>query len=312
METMKAIRIHSYGGRDVLVHEDAPVPEIGSDEILVKVQAAGVNPIDWKVREGYAKDFLRHRLPLIPGWDVSGTVAEAGSAVKTFKTGDEVFAFLDLNRGGGYAEYVVVKESEAAFKPASLDHYQAAAVPLAALTAWQSLFDIAGLGAGQRVLIHAAAGGVGHFAVQFARWGDAHAIGTASAPNHDFLLSIGAHEVIDYTRVAFAEVVREVDVVLDTLGGSAREQSWGVLKKNGILVTTLPPAPLREAEKHGMRAADMLVRPDGGQLGEIGELIDGGHVRPVIQEVLPLVRADRAQEISQAGHVRGKIVLSMV
>jgi NADPH:quinone reductase-like Zn-dependent oxidoreductase len=307
--TMKAIRIHSYGGNEVLSYEKATVPEIAGDELLVRVHGAGVNPIDWKVREGYAKDFLNYNLPLTLGWDVSGTVEATGAEVRLFSPGDEVFAFIDLSRGGGYAEFAAVKESEAAFKPRSLNHLQAAAVPLAALTAWQALFDIARISEGQRILIHAAAGGVGHFAVQLAGWRNAHTVCTASAHNHDFLREIGAHELIDYTKTPFETAIKDVDVVLDTMAGEIRARSWKVLKKGGLLVTTLPPAPTKEAEEHHVKAADILVRPSSKQLGEIAELIDSGHVCPALQETFPLEQAAQALDRSKAGHTCGKIVL---
>lgn len=311
MKTMKAVRIHAYGGKEALVYEDAPLPEIAGDEMLVRVRAAGINPIDWKVRDGYARDFLNFTLPFIPGWDIAGTVEKIGAKVTRFHPGDKIFAFIDLRRGGGYAEFAAVKEGEASFQPRALDPIKAAAVPLAALTAWQALFDIARLEAGQKVLIHAAAGGVGHFAVQFAAWRNAHTICTASARHHDFLNDIGAHEIIDYTKTPFEAVAKDVDVVLDTMSGDTRQRSWTVLKKGGILVTTLPPSPDQEAEKYGVRAAAMLVHPNSNQLAEIAELIDSERVHPSLQEVLPLMQADRAQKISRTGHTRGKIVLSV-
>lgn len=312
MANMKAIRIHSYGGPDVLAYEDIPRPKIAPDELLLRVKAAGVNPVDWKTREGYLKDLLHHQLPFTPGWDVSGTVEEVGPQVATYAVGDSLYAFIDLARGGGYAEFCAVKSTEAAFTPQSLDHIETAAVPLAALTAWQSLFELAGLQAGQRVLIHAAAGGVGHYAVQLAKWAGAHVIGTASQQNHDFLRELGAHDVIDYTTSRFEDIVHDVDVVFDTIGGDTRERSWKVLKKGGILVTTLPPAPSEEITKaHGARAAAVLVQPNGQQLGEIAELIDSGHVKPHMHTVLPLSEAMRAHQLSASGHVRGKIVLKV-
>ncbi len=310
MATMKAIRIHSYGGTEVLTYEDIPIPQITEDEMLVRVYAAGINPVDWKVRQGYLKDFLSHSLPFVPGWDVAGVVDQTGPKVSAFSRGHGVYAFIDLGRNGGYAEFCVVKPSEAAFKPQTLDYTQAAAVPLAALTAWQALFDLANLQSGQKVLIHGAAGGVGHFAVQFAKWAGAHIVGTASRTNHEFLLQIGAHECIDYNTTRFEKVAHDIDVVLDTISGETRERSWQVLKKGGILVTTLPPLPPEKTiDAYGVKAAAMLVQPNSAQLGEIAELIDSGHVIPHVQTVLPLQDAARGHALSEAGHVRGKIVL---
>src|SRR6266481_1263893 len=208
-QTMKAIRIHNYGGPEVLHYEDAPRPEPQAGEVLVRVHAAGVNPIDWKVREGHMKDFWPHKLPLILGWDVSGTVEKVGprpAAAGRFKKGDEVYSLPDPTRNGAYADYIVVRESDLALKPNSLHHIRAAAVPLAALTAWQSLFDTAQLQPGQRVLIHAASGGVGHFAVQLAKWKGARFFATASTKNQDLLRELGVDNAIDYTQQQFEDV----------------------------------------------------------------------------------------------------------
>ena len=309
METMKSVRIHTYGGPEVLVYEDAPRPTPGTGEVLIRVHAAGVNPVDWKVREGYVKQWINHSLPLIPGWDVSGVVEAAGAGAGRLKKGNEVYSRPDISRDGAYAQYIVVQESEVAIKPKSLDHIHAAAIPLAALTAWQALFDAAGLGAGQKVLIHAAAGGVGSFAVQLAKWKGAHVIGTASKRNHDFLRTLGADETIDYTATRFEDAVRNVDVVLDTMGGDTQKRSWKVLRKGGILVSILAAPPPEEAAAHGVRQAYTFVQPNAAQLVEIAKLADSGKLRPVVETVLPLSEARRAQELSQAGHVRGKIVL---
>jgi len=236
---MKAIRIHNYGGPEVLQYEDAPRPEPQAGEVLVRVHAAGVNPIDWKVREGHMKDFWPHKFPLILGWDVSGTVEEVGSgpaAEGRFKIGDEVYSLPDPTRNGAYADYIVVREPELALKPNSLHHIRAAAVPLAALTAWQSLFDTAQLQPGQRVLIHAGSGGVGHFAVQLAKWKGAYVFATASTKNQDLLRELGVDEPIDYTQQRFEDIARKIDIVLDTLGDETQERSWSVLKKGGVLV----------------------------------------------------------------------------
>lgn len=309
MATMKAVRVHTYGGAEKMIPEEVKRPVIGDDELLVRVHAAGVNPVDWKVREGYLHDFLGLRLPFIPGYDLSGVVEETGAAVEDFQPGDPVFALLNLSRPGAYAEYAVVKDAEAVSKPDSLNHAQAAAVPLAALTAWQCLFDMAGLQSGQKVLIHAAAGGVGHFAVQLARWVGAHVIATASAANLDFLRRIGAHQVIDYHTVRFEKLTGEVDVVLDLLSGETRERSWPLLRKHGILVTTLPPEPEAEVlARYQVRGAAMLVKPDSLQLGEIAQLIDSGRLRPEVK-AFPFAQFREANQQSQTGHVRGKLVL---
>jgi NADPH:quinone reductase-like Zn-dependent oxidoreductase len=308
-QTMKAIRIHNYGRPEVLQYEDAPRPKPQVGEVLVRVHAAGVNPIDWKVREGEMKDIWPHTFPLILGWDLSGVVEELGKGVSQFKIGDDVYGLPDPTRGGANADYIVVRESELALKPKSLHHIRAAAVPLAALTAWQSLFDAAQLQPEQRVLIHGAAGGVGHFAVQLAKWKGAQVIGTASAKNHEMLYELGADELIDYTQQRFEDVARNIDIVLDTIGDETQERSWSVLKRGGILVSLIQPPSEDKAKKLGVRAAIVASHPNGEQLAEISKIIDAGKLAPVIDRILPLSEARRAHELSQSGHTHGKIVL---
>ena len=312
MTTMKSVRMHEYGGPEVLKYEDAPRPEPAGGEVLVRVHAAAINPVDWKVRAGYLKGFLDYTLPLIPGWDLSGVVDAIGAGVTDWKKGDAVYARPDLSRNGAYAEYIAVKASELGHKPKSLDHVHASAIPLAALTAWQALFDAAGLQAGQKVLVHAAAGGVGTFAVQLAKWKGAHVIGTASEKNHAFLKELGADETIDYNKAKFEEVVRGVDVVLDSMAGETRDRSWQVLKKGGILVTILGQPSAEDAAKHGVRGAGVFVQPNRTELEEIAKLVDSGKLRPIIETVLPLAEAARAHEMNQTLHTRGKIVLRVV
>jgi NADPH:quinone reductase-like Zn-dependent oxidoreductase len=312
MEIMKAVRIHKYGGPEVLVYEDVPRPEPGPGEVLVRVEAAGVNPVDWKVREGYLKEMLDHSLPLVMGWDVSGVVAATGPGVTRFTVGDEVFSRPDLLRDGTYAEYVVIRESEVAFKPKSLDHLHAAAIPLAGITAWKSLIETANLAPGQRVLIHGAAGGVGSYAVQLAKCRGAHVIATASLYNHDYLHGLGADEMIDYRSARFEEMIDKVDAVFDTIGGDTQERSWQILKQGGILVSIISPPSAETAAAHGVRQAFVFIQPDAAVLAELAELVDAEKLRPCLEEVLPLSEARRAQELSQRGHVRGKIVLKIV
>src|SRR5258705_10320017 len=265
-QTMKAIRIHRYGGPEVLQYENAPRPKPQDDEVLVRVHAAGVNPIDWKVREGHMKDFWPHKFPLILGWDLSGVVEELGRGVSRFKIGDEVYSIPDPTRNGAYADYIVVRESELALKPNSLHHIRAAAVPLAALTAWQSLFDTAQLQPGQRVLIHAGSGGVGHLAVQLAKWKGAYVFATASTKNQDLLRQLGVDKAIDYTQQRFEDVARNIDIVLDTIGGETQERSWSVLKKDGVLVSLVQPLHEEKAKKLGVGAAIIAAQPIDEQL----------------------------------------------
>ena len=306
---MKAIRIHEYGGPEVLRYEDVEVPTPAAGELLIKVQAASVNPLDWKTREGYLKGLFPHTLPFILGWDASGVVEAVGSGVTKFKQGDEVYA--RTNRDGTYAEYAIVTETEAALKPKSVDHIKAAAIPLAALTAWQALFEKAQLAAGQRILIHGASGGVGSFAVQFAKWKGAQVIGTASAKNQALLRELGTNEPIDYGKTRFDDVVRGVEVVFDAVGGDTQERSWKVLNKGGILVSIVAPPPAELAAKYGVRAEMLGVEASSDQLEEIARLVDSGHVKPVVENVFALAQARRAHELIATGHTRGKIVLNI-
>ncbi len=312
MKLMRSVCIYEYGGPEVLTYEDAPRPHPGAGEVLVRVHAAAINPVDWKIREGHLKEMLHHALPLILGWDVSGVVDALGTGVTRLKAGDEVFSRPDISRDGAYAEFIVIKESEVALKPRSLDHIHAAALPLAGLTAWQTLFDAGGLSAGQRVLIHAAAGGVGSLAVQLAKWKGAHVIGTASERNHDFLRKLGVDQVVDYERERFEDVVQPVDLVLDTQGGDTQERSWKALKRGGILVSIVSPPSAEAAAAHGVRRAFVFTKPDSAQLGEIARLADAEKLKAVVETILPLSDATRGQELSKGGRTRGKIVLRVI
>ena len=309
---MKAVCIYGYGGPEVLSYEDAPRPHPGHGEVLVRVHAAGINPVDWKIRQGELKEQLHYLFPLILGWDVSGVVEAAGTGTMRLKAGDEVFSRPDIARDGAYAEYIVMRESEVALKPRSLDHIHAAALPLSGLTGWQSLFDAGGLAAGQRVLIHAAAGGVGHLAVQLAKWKGAHVIGTASERNHDFVRQLGADQIIDYDTERFEEVVQPVDVVFDTVGGDVQERSWQVLKPGGILVSIIQPPSAETAKAHGVRQAFVFTQPNAAQLAEIAQLADAEKLKVIVETILPLSDATRGQELSERGHGRGKIVLRVI
>lgn len=319
-KTMKAVRIHRYGGPRVLTYEDAPQPEPKEDELLIRVHAAGVNPADWQIRSG--KRFkLKKPFSLILGGDLSGVVEVAGSSAAHFKVGDAVFGTADIRKGGAYAEYVTVRATSIAHKPRSLDHIQAAAMPVVSLTAWQALFDEAKLSAGQTVLIHAAAGGVGHIAVQLAKWKGAYVIGTASGPNENFLRKIGVDEFVNYRTTKFENVVRDVDVVLESINrdinveaiaGGTLERSWGVLKKNGVLVSICAAPSSKTAAAHGVRGKYIGMQPNTAQLTQIANLVDAGHVKPIINTVLPLKEARQVHQLSQKGHTRGKIVLRVI
>jgi NADPH:quinone reductase-like Zn-dependent oxidoreductase len=306
---MNAIRIHNYGGPEVLLYEQAPRPRLKKGEVLIRVHAAGINPLDRKVRAGELKKIIQHKLPLIPGWDVSGVVEEVGAGVSQFKRGNEVFAMADPMRDGAYADYIAVREAMVAMKPKSLHHVRAAAAPVSALTAWRSLFDLGHLQSGQRVLVHGGGGGVGHFAVQLAKWKGAYVLATASTKNQELLRKLGADETIDYTSEKFENVVNKVDIVLDTIGGETQERSWGVLKQGGALISLVQPPSAEKAKQFGVRGMMCSVQPDGVQLSNIAKLIDSARLRPTIDRILPLSEARRAHELSQNGHTHGKIVL---
>jgi NADPH:quinone reductase-like Zn-dependent oxidoreductase len=310
--TMRAIRQDVLGGPEVLHEVEIERPEPSFSQILVKVRAAGVNPTDWGHR---AHGVFLGPPPFILGWDVSGTVEATGFGVTLFKPGDEVFGMLQYPFGvGSHAEYAVGPARAFAAKPANIDHVQAGALPLAALTAWQALSDTAHLEPGQRVLIHAAAGGVGHLAVQIAKARGAYVIGTASASNHDLVRSLGADELIDYTTTDFRAAVEHVDVVLDPISGDYSARSLRVLRPGGILVSLLPFAPEipAEAARLGVRAEVMLVEHDHQGMTAIADLVTEGRLRPVIAATFRLADAAKAHELGETRHVAGKLVLTML
>jgi NADPH:quinone reductase-like Zn-dependent oxidoreductase len=309
---MKAVRIHQFGGLDTLTYEDAPIPNVASNEVLIRVHAAGVNPVDWKVREGHVSKYFQHSLPLILGWDVSGVVEQVGADVSRFQPGDEVYGNPSVLRDGAYAEYITVSQDAIALKPKTLSHVEAASLPIAAMTAWQALFDVAGLTPGQKVLIHAAAGGVGIFAVQFAHLKGAYVIGTASERNQSFLQELGIDECVDYQKVRFEDVVQGVDVVLDTVGNDTQQRSWQVLKPGGFLVSIVGLQSEDDAAQHGVRASSFLTQQNAMQLTEIAQLVDAGKVKTIIDQIFLLADAREAQALIQQGRTRGKIVLRVV
>ena len=306
---MKAIVVHEYGGPEVLKYEDAPRPEPKENEVLVRVIACGVNPADPLIVSGrYAKEFGTY-LPLIPGYDVAGVVEKTGAKVTKLKAGASVYGYALF--GGGWAEYAVLAENEAAIKPKSLSFVEAAAVPLAALTAWQALIDVAQLSAGQTALIHGGSGGVGSFAVQIAKARGARVITTASTPNQDLLKQLGADVTIDYTKTKFEEVAKEVDVVLDPVGRDTLARSYAVVKKGGIIATLVARCDQAQLDKYGIRGASIAVKPDANELAEITKLIEEKKIKPVVTQVLPLSDAGKAHQQAATRHTRGKIVLKI-
>jgi NADPH:quinone reductase-like Zn-dependent oxidoreductase len=298
---MKAVVIHETGGPEVLQVEEIDKPEPGEGEVLIKVHAAAVNPIDWKMRREGAEGF-----PVILGFDVSGTVDL--SRAPDFAEGDEVFGRAS---SGGYAEFAIASPAAIAQKPAGISHEQAAAIPVAGGTAWEGLFDVGGLESGQTALIAGAAGGVGHFAVQFAKHAGARVIGIGSSRNREFVLDLGADEYVDYTEQDVAEVVSDVDVAFDTVGGKTTETLVPTLREGGILVTIAAAPPEEAAQARGVRAELFSGRGDVEQLARIAELVASGEVRGELAEVLPLDEVQRAHELSESGHTRGKIVLTL-
>jgi NADPH:quinone reductase-like Zn-dependent oxidoreductase len=307
--TMKAIVIHEYGGPGVLKYEDIPRPEPKDDQLLIRVIAAGVNPVDGMIRSG---TFNGNRaFPIILGGDVAGVVEKVGSKVTKFKAGDPVFAYLSLNNSGGYAQYALVTEREAAPKPKSLTYVEAAAVPIVAMTAWQALVDTAKLSADQTILIHGGSGGVGSFAIQIAKARGAKVIATASTANQDFLKQLGADVAIDYTKQKFEDVAKDVDVVLDSIGRDTLARSYGVVKKGGIIVSLVARPKESELEKHGIRGTALNVEPSSQELAEIGKLIDDKKIKVIVSQTFPLSEAMKAQEQVATGHTRGKIVLKV-
>jgi NADPH:quinone reductase-like Zn-dependent oxidoreductase len=308
---MKVIRYHDYGGPEVMKYEEAPKPAPADDQILVRAHAMSVNPVDWKIREGHVRQRFNLPMPATPGGDLSGVVEQVGKNGAGFKVGDEVFALIGL--WGAYAEYVCIKPAMAALKPKSMDHVHAASVPLAALTAWQGLTEKAQLKAGQKVLVQAAAGGVGQFAVQLAKTLGATVVGTCSPANNEFVKNLGASATIDYHTDFYAANKAQFDVVLDCIGGEVAILSLGLLKPNGILVGVAPPndKTTAAAAAAGVRAIGVMVRPDGAQLAEIGRLIDAGKVKSEIAKVFALADAGKAHDLIKTGHTRGKIVLKV-
>ncbi|MDP9799893.1 NADPH:quinone reductase-like Zn-dependent oxidoreductase [Catenuloplanes nepalensis] len=327
---MKAIRLHEHGGPEVLRYEDVPTPEPKPGEVLVRVHAAGVNPPDWYVRDGMTtmpgETETTFAFPMTPGTDVSGVVE---SAAGDFAAGDEVFGMVRFPSftGGGYAEYITAPTADLARKPAGLDHVRAAGVPMAALTAWQYLIEPGHdhpspfqarphrpvpIGQGTTVLVNGAAGGVGHFAVQLAKWQGARVIAVASGGHEEFLRELGADEFIDYTRARPAEVARDLDLVLDTVGGPAGREFLGTLKPGGALFPVFyAEFDADEVARHGVTVSAAQVRSNGAQLAELGRLLADGTVRVAIDSTCPLAEARAAHERAARGHLRGKIVLTV-
>ncbi|MEH2364861.1 NADP-dependent oxidoreductase [Nostoc sp.] len=304
---MKAIVIKAYGNDDVLNYADVERPKAKADEVLVKVHVAGVNPVDWKIRNGLGER-LGLKLPIVLGGEIAGTIERIGDDVSGFKEGDAVYGIIG---SGGFAEYAIAKMGDIAAKPRSLDFENTAAIPLGALTAWQALFDLAQLSSGQRILITGASGGVGSLAVQLAKAKGAYVIGTASGRNEDFVRNLGADEFVDYTKQNFEAVVKDVDVVFDAVGGDTFEKAFKTLKKGGFLVTSVAFPSEEKAQEFGVKAARVQCKPNVDQLAAISALVDEGRLKAHVATVLPLVEVKKAFQLSESGRTRGKIVLQI-
>ena len=304
---MRAVVAHEYGAPDVLKIEQVQRPEPNDDEALVRVIASSVNPADPLTLSGkYAKEFGTH-LPLIPGYDIAGVVEKTGANVTKLRIGDAIYGYPTF--GGGWADYVTVKEWEVAAKPKSLSFAEASAVPMGALTAWQALVDVAKLQPGQTILVHGGSGGVGSFAVQIAKARGARVIATASTANQDVLKQLGADVAVDYTKTKFEDVAKDVDAVLDPVGKDTLARSYGVVKKGGIVMSLVARPDPAELQKHGIRGAAISVHADADDLTEIAQLVDAGKIKPIVTEVLPLGDAVKAQQQAATHHTRGKVVL---
>jgi NADPH:quinone reductase-like Zn-dependent oxidoreductase len=307
---MKAVRIHAFGGREVLELNDIAIPEAKQGEVLIKIHAASVNPVDWKIRQGYLQPLLNHALPLTMGWDVSGEVVAVGGGVIHLKVGDEVYSRPNIANNGSYAEYMTASAEEVALKPKSLTWQEAAGVPLAGLTAWQGLYELADIEAGEQVLIHGGSGAVGQFAIQLAKLRGATVYTTTSARNTDLVLSLGADHAIDYQQVDFSEL-RDMDVVLDTIGGEVQDKSWKTIKPGGRLLSIVQTPDEAVAASHGVTASFYFIEPDRSQLEEMAGLADAGKLVVNIDSEFSLDKVADAHKRSESGRAQGKIIINV-
>jgi NADPH:quinone reductase-like Zn-dependent oxidoreductase len=306
---MKATVLQEYGAPEVLKLQEVPRPGPKDDDVLVRVIAAGVNPVDAYVRRGRFTRRAVDKRPMIIGYDVAGVVEKIGAKVTRFKAGDAVYAYLSIMRGGGYAEFAIAREGEMALKPKNVDFEKAAAVPLAATTAWQALIDEAKIDRGQTVLIHGGSGGVGHFAVQIAKARGAKVIATASSANQDLLKQLGVDQLIDYTTTKFQDVVKDVDVVLNCVRADTLPASYGVVKKGGAIVSITSDPDSAECEKRGIRCSGVMAHPDANVLDELTKLIEAHKITPIVSQTFSLADAAKAHQQIESRHTRGKIVL---
>ncbi|MGM7701590.1 NADP-dependent oxidoreductase [Pseudalkalibacillus sp. Hm43] len=310
---MKAIVIDQYGGKETLKEREVERPTINDEQVLVEIHATSINPIDWKVREGYLKDMLPFEFPLILGWDAAGVIVEKGKNVTGFNVGDRVFTRPATTNQGTYAEYVPVEENLLAHMPEEMSFEEAASIPLAGLTAWQCLVDFGKIKENDKVLIHAGAGGVGNFAIQIAKSYGAYVATTASEKNHEFLKSLGADQVIDYKHADFSDILQDFDLVLDSIGGEVQSKSYEVLKENGKLVSIVQPPNEDEANEHKVEAGFVWLEPNGDQLQKLAELYKAGQLKPIIGEAFDFTEENlqEAHALSETHHAKGKIVIKV-
>jgi NADPH:quinone reductase-like Zn-dependent oxidoreductase len=308
---MKAVVMNEYGGPEVLKYQDAPKPEPKDDEILVRVIAAAVNPVDTYVRQGMFGKRALNNGPAILGYDIAGIVDKTGANAKRFKKGDAVYCYLSVMRGGGYAEFAIAKESETSLKPKNISFDEAAAVPLAATTAWQALIDSAKIGKGQTVLIHGGSGGVGSFAIQIAKAHGAKVIATASTAHQSLLKQLGVDQPIDYTTTKFEDVVKDVDVVLNCVRADALGRSYAVVKEDGIIVSITDEPDQNECSKRSLQCSRLGAHPDAKVLEELTKLIETGKMKPIVSQIFPLADASKAHQQIETHHTLGKIVLKV-
>ncbi|MFD2700870.1 NADP-dependent oxidoreductase [Paenibacillus shunpengii] len=310
---MKAVVINQYGSKEELVEQEVNIPNPEANQVVVKLEATSINPIDWKLREGYLKEMFDWEFPIILGWDAAGVITDIGSNVTKWKVGDRVFSRPETTRFGTYAEYTAVDEHLLAKLPDSISYEEAAAVPLAGLTAWQALFTHGHLKEGETVLIHAGAGGVGIYAIQLAKYAGAHVVTTASEKNHELLYSLGADQVINYKKENFEEILKDIDLVFDTMGGQVAENSYKVLKPNtGRLITIVGEPNHDTAQSHNVSAKGIWLQPDGDQLQRIADLMEEKKIKSIVGATFPFSRQGiyDAHALSETHHAVGKIVIT--
>jgi NADPH:quinone reductase-like Zn-dependent oxidoreductase len=303
---MQTVQVKDYGGPEVLTPVRVPLPEFNAGQVLIQLQAAGVNPADWKIRSGYFKQFMPLQFPWTPGMEGAGIIQAVGANAAGFETGQAVYGIVS----GGYAEYALAEAGDIQPKPESISFEEAASLPVGVLTAWAAVIDTANVQAGQRVLVHGGAGGVGAYAVQLARWKGAHVTATASAKNLDFARSLGAENGIDYNATRFEDVVQDLDAVIDTVGGDLIERSYQVIRPGGIFVTVAGRLAEEAGKAQNIRAVSAGRAPNEN-LKKVSELVEAGKLKPVVGAKFPLDQARQAQELSQTGHGRGRIILKM-